>query len=229
VEAVAVAAVEAAAAVVEASAAVAVEVEATAARVEWEEADAGVDTAGLRCRVVAIAAVEALVAEARPGTSRDPVVTARVEWLPTRMSPEETSTDPKPPLRFNLVREALGPVFLRLPKEIGLGPAQAATGLGQARAATKGSPISRTKLAAANSLGKVKELEAASSVKAASLQAKSKPVKAASLQARSKPVRAASLQAKSKAVRAAGCRAVNWARWREARWRGARSAPVSLI
>jgi hypothetical protein len=57
----------------------------------------------------------------------------------------------------------------------------------------------RTKLAAANSLGEVKELEPAS------------------------------LQAKSKAVRVAGCRAVNWARWRAARWRGARSAPVSLI
>jgi hypothetical protein len=103
------------------------------------------------------------------------------------MSPEETSTDPKPPLRFNPVRKALGPVFLRLLREIGLG---------LARAATKGSPMLRTELAAVNSLGKVKGLGAAS------------------------------LQAKSRVVRVADSRAVNWARWREAHWLGARSAPA---
>ena len=122
---------------------------------EWEEADAGVDTAGLRCRVVAIA-VEAPAAEARAGTCRDPA-TAQVVWLQIGTSPAETSTDPKPPPKFNPVRKALGPVFLRLPKEIGLEPE---IGLGPARAA-KGSPILRTKLAAANSLGKVREPGAA--------------------------------------------------------------------
>ena len=175
-------------------------VEATVARVEWEEGDVGVDTAGLRCRVVPIA-VEAPAAEARAGTCRDPA-TAQVVWLQIGTSPAETSTDPKPPPKFNPVRKALGPVFLRLLKETGRGPA---------RAATKGSPMSRTKLAAANSLGEVKELEPANSL------------------GEVKVLGAASLQAKSKAVRVAGCRAVNWARWRAARWRGARSAPVSLI
>jgi hypothetical protein len=97
-----------------------------------------------------MAVVEALVAEARPGTSRDPA-TAQVVWLRTGMSPEETSTDLKPPPIFNPVRKALGQVFLRLPKETGLGPARAA----------KGSPILRTKLAAANSLGKLREPGAA--------------------------------------------------------------------
>jgi len=135
-------------AVVAAEAAAAVE--AIVARVEWAEADAEGDTAGLRCRVVAMAVVEALVAEARPGTSRDPA-TAQVVWLRIGMLPVETSTDLKRPPGFNLVREALGPVFLRSPKEIGLGPARAA----------KGSPILRTKLAAANSLGKVREPGAA--------------------------------------------------------------------
>jgi len=165
-----------------------VAVEATVARVEWEEGDVGVDTAGLRCRVVPIA-VEAPAAEARAGTCRDPA-TAQVVWLQIGTSPAETSTDPKPPPKFNPVRKALVPVFLRLLKETGRGPA---------RAATKGSPMLRTELAAANSLGKVKGLGAAS------------------------------LQAKSRVVRVADSRAVNWARWRAARGRGARSAPVSLI
>ena len=126
-------------------------VEATVARVEWEEADAGEVTAGLRCRVVAMGVEEAIAAEARRETCRGPA-TAQVVWLRTGMLPGETSTDPKPPLRFNPVRKALGPVFLRLLKETGRGPA---------RAATKGSPMSRTKLAAANSLGKVREPGAA--------------------------------------------------------------------
>ena len=165
-------------------------VEASVARVEWEEVDVGVDIAGLRCLVAAMAVEEAIAAVARPGRRRGPVATARVVWLPTGMSPVETSTDLKPPPGFNLVRKALGLLFLRLPKEKGLGPA---------RAVTRGSPMLRTKPGAANSRGKLKEPGAAS------------------------------LQAKSRAVRAAGSRAVNWARWREARWRGARSAPVSLM
>ena len=49
-----------------------------------------VPAAGLRCREEAIA-----VGEARLGTCRDPAATARVVWLRTRMSPAETSTDPK--------------------------------------------------------------------------------------------------------------------------------------
>jgi hypothetical protein len=170
---------------VEGARSAAVAVGATVARVEWEEADAAADTAGLRCRVVTMAAEAP--GPAKPGTCRDPAATAQVVWLRTGMSPVETSTDPKPPPRFNPARKALGPVFLRLLKEIGLG---------RARAATKGSRILRTKLAAVNSLGEVKELGAASS------------------------------QGKSKAVRVAGSRAVNWARWREVRWRGAQSAPV---
>src|SRR5262245_1384240 len=80
------------------------------------------------------------------------------------MSPEETSTDPKPPPRFNLVRKALGPLFLRLLKVKGLGPA---------RAATKGFRMLRANLPAANWQGKVKELGAAS------LQAKSRAVRVA--------------------------------------------------
>ena len=167
----------------------AVAAEVRAERVEWEEEDAGADPAGLRCRVVAMGVEEAIAAEARRGTCRGPA-TAQVVWLRTGMSPEETSTDPKPPLRVNPVRKALGPVFLRLLREIGLVPG---------RVATKGSQMLRTELAAANSLGKVKGLGAAS------------------------------LQAESKAVRVVSSRAVNWARWREARWRGARSAPVSRI
>ena len=106
-------------------------VEAIVARVEWAEADAEGDTAGLRCRVVAMAVVEALVAEARPGTSRDPA-TAQVVWLRIGMWPVETSTDHKPPPGFNPVRKALGPLSLRLLKEIGKA---------RARAATKGSLI----------------------------------------------------------------------------------------
>jgi hypothetical protein len=170
----------------EAPAVVAAE-EATAVRVEWEEADEGVDTAGLRCRVVAM---EVAVDQ---GTCRDPA-TARVAWLRTGMSPEETSTDPKPLPRFNPVRKALGPVFLRSLKETGLGPE---IGLGPVRAATKGSPILRTKPAAASSLGKVKELGAASS------QAKSRVGRAASLQVKSRAGRAGSLQAKFRVAKAA--------------------------
>ena len=105
--------------------------EATVGRVEWEEAGAGVDTAGPRRLVVAI------VVAADPGTCRDPA-TAPVAWLRTGMSPEETSTDPKLPPRFNPVRKALGQVFLRLLKETGLGPE---IGLGPERAATKGFPM----------------------------------------------------------------------------------------
>jgi hypothetical protein len=89
---------------------VAAVVEAIVARVEWAEVDAGGDTAGLRCRVVAIA-VEAPAAEARAGTCRDPA-TAQVVWLQIGTSPAETSTDPKPPPKFNPVRKALGPVLL---------------------------------------------------------------------------------------------------------------------
>ena len=181
---------EAAGAVVEGVPTVAVAVEATVARVEWAEADAGADTAGLRCREEAIAVEQTIAAaEARPGTCRDPA-TAQAVWLRTGMSPEETSTDPKPLPRSNLVRKALGPLSLRLLKEIGLGPV---------RAATKGFPILRTKLVAANSQEKLKEPGAAS------------------------------LQAKSKAVRVGGSRAVNWARWREARWRGARSPASGIL
>jgi len=203
-EAAAAAAVEASAAVAGEVATAAVAAEAIVARVEWEEEDEGVDTAGLQCRVVATEVA------ADQGTCRDPA-TAQAVWLRTGMSPEGTSTDPKPPPRFNPVRKALGPVFLRLPKEIGLEPE---IGLGPARAATKGSRISRIKLAAANSLGKVKELGAASS------QAKSRAVRAASSQEKSKAVRAVSSQGKS--------RAVNWARQREGRWRGAWRGPRSV-
>jgi hypothetical protein len=126
--------------------------EGQAARVEWEEADAGADpAAGLRYREEAIAP-----GEARLGTCRDPAATARVVWLRTRMSPVETSTDPKLLPRSNLVRKAPGPLFLRLLKEIGPGPA---------RGATEDSLMLRTKLAAANSRGELKELGAASSVR----------------------------------------------------------------
>ena len=120
--------------------------------VEWEEADAGADpAAGLRYREEAIAQ-----GEARPGMCRDPAATARVVWLRTRMSPAETSTDPKLLPRSNLVQKAPDPPCLRLLKEIGRGPA---------RGATKGSLTLRTKLAAANSRGELKELGAASSVR----------------------------------------------------------------
>jgi len=130
----------------------AVVAEGQAGRVEWEEADAVADpAAGLRYREEAIAQ-----GEARLGTRRDPAATARVVWLRTRMSPAETSTDPKLLPRSNLVRKALGPLFLRLLKEIGPGPA---------RGTTKGSPMLRTEPAAANSRGELKELGAASSVR----------------------------------------------------------------
>ena len=145
-------AVEVVEAVEVAEATAAVAAEATAAQVEWEEAGAEVDTAGLRCRVVAMAGAVG------QGTCLGPAATGPVVWLRTGMSPEETSTDPKPPPRFNPVRKVLGQVFLRLLKETGLGPA---------RAATKGSPMLRIRLAAANSLGKLREPGAAN------LQAKS--------------------------------------------------------
>ena len=126
--------------------------EGQAGRVEWEEADAGADpAAGLRYREEAIAQ-----GEARPGMCRDPAATARVVWLRTRMSPAETSTDPKLLPRSNLVQKAPGPPCLLWLKEIGPGPA---------RGATKGSLMLRTKLAAANSRGELKELGAASSVR----------------------------------------------------------------
>ena len=116
----------------------AVVAEVRAVWVEWEEADAGVDSAaGLRCREEAIAE-----GEARPGTCRDPAATARVVWLQTRISQAETSTDPKLLPRSNLVRKALGPLFLRSLKETGPGPARGAT--------KKGSPMLRTEPAAAN-------------------------------------------------------------------------------
>ena len=130
----------------------AVEAEVRAVWVEWEEADAVADpAAGLRCREEAIA-----VGEARLGTCRDPAATARVVWLQTRISQAETSTDPKLLPRSNLVRKALGPLCLRLRREIGPGPA---------REATEGSLMLRTKLAAANSREELKELGAASSAR----------------------------------------------------------------
>ena len=139
-------------AAVEVARSVAVVAEAQAARVEWEEADALVDpAAGLQFLVEAIAQVEA-----RPGTCRDPAATARVVWLRTRMSPAETSTDPKLLPRSNLVRKALGPPCLRLLRGIEPEPE---------RRATEGSLMLRTKLAAANSRGELKELGAASSVR----------------------------------------------------------------
>ena len=85
--------------------------------------------------------------EARPGTCRDLAATARVVWLQTRISQAGTSTDPKLPPRSNLVRKAPGPPCLRWLREIGPGPA---------RGATEGSPMLRTKLAAANLRGKLK-------------------------------------------------------------------------
>jgi hypothetical protein len=158
VEAVEDAAVEAAegarsaAGVAEGARSAAVVAEVRAVWVEWEEADAGVDSAaGLRCREEAIAE-----GEARPGTCRDPAATARVVWLQTRISRAETSTDPKLLPRSNLVRKAPGPPCLLWLREIGRGPA---------RGATEGSPMLRTKLAAANSRGKLKELGAVNSVR----------------------------------------------------------------
>jgi len=144
--------VEAEAAAAEGARSAAVVAEGQAARVEWEEADAGADPAeGLRYREEAIAQ-----AEARPGMCRDPAATARVVWLRTRMSPAETSTDPKLLPRSNLVQKAPGPPCLLWLKEIGPG---------LARGATKDSLMLRTKLAAANSRGELKELGAASSVR----------------------------------------------------------------
>jgi hypothetical protein len=126
--------------------------EAQVVGVEWEEADVVADpAAGLRYREEAIGEVVA-----RPRTCRDQAATARVVWLRTRTSPAETSTDPKLLPRSNLVRKAPGPLFLRLLKEIGPGPA---------RGATEDSLMLRTKLAAANSRGELKELGAASSVR----------------------------------------------------------------
>ena len=119
---------------------------------EGEEADAGADpAAGLRYQKEAIAQ-----GEARLGTCRDPVATARVVWLRTRMSPAETSTDPKLLPRSNLVQKAPGPPCLLWLREIGRGPAQGPT---------KGFQILRTKPAAANSRGELKELGVASSVR----------------------------------------------------------------
>jgi hypothetical protein len=152
----------------------AVAAEVRAEWVEWEEADAGVDTAGLRCREEAIAAEQTIAAaQARPGTCRDPLATARVVWLRTEMPPEETSADPRPLPRSKLVRKALGLLFLRLLKEIGLE---------LARVAAKGSPMLLTKLAAANSRGKLKEPGAAN------LQAKSRAVRVANSQAKYRAV-----------------------------------------
>jgi hypothetical protein len=151
-EAVEDAGVEAVVEAVEGARSAAVVAEGQAVWVEWEEADAGVDSAaGLQCREEAIAQ-----GEARPGTCRDPAATARVVWLQTRISPAETSTDPKLLPRSNLVRKAPGPPCLLWLREIGRGPAQGPT---------KGFQILRTKPAAANSRGELKELGAASSVR----------------------------------------------------------------
>ena len=137
---------------VEVARSAAVVAEGQAGRVEWEEADAGADpAAGLRYREEAIAQ-----GEARLGTCRDPVATARVVWRRTRMSPAETSTDPKLLPRSNLVQKAPGPPCLLWLKEIGPGPA---------RGVTKDSLMLRTKLAAANSRGELKEVGATSSVR----------------------------------------------------------------
>ena len=118
--------------------------------VEWEEADGEVDTAGLRCRVVAMEGA------ADQGTSLGRAATGRVAWLRTRMSPAETSTDLKLLPKLNLVQKAPGPPCLRWLREIGRGPAQGPT---------KGFQMLRTKPAAANSRGELKELGAASSVR----------------------------------------------------------------
>src|SRR5271166_2486705 len=72
------------------------------------------------------------------------------------MSPAETSTDPKLLPRSNLVQKAPGPPFLLWLREIGRGPA---------RGATKGSLMLRTKPAAANLRGELKEVGVASSVR----------------------------------------------------------------
>ena len=160
VEAVEDAGVEAVVEAVEGARSAAVVAEVRAVWVEWEEADAGVDSAaGLRCREEAIAQ-----GEARPGTCRDPAATARVVWLQTRISQAETSTDPKLLPGSNLVRKAPGPPCLLWLREIGPGPG---------REATEGSPMLRTKLVAANSQGKLKEPGAAS------LQVKSRAVSSA--------------------------------------------------
>jgi len=127
----------------------------TAARVEWEEAADVRLAAGLQRRAVAIAEVEG------PGRRSGLVAaTAPVGLLRTRTWPAETSTDLKPPLRFNLVRKAPGPLFLRSPK------------VGGAGLATKGFRMSVGERALVSLQVKVRELGVANSQQAEAKAAK---------------------------------------------------------
>jgi hypothetical protein len=114
--------------------------------------------------------------------------------------PEETLTGLRPPRKFNLVRMAPGELFLRLLKEEGAEP----PGPG-----TRGFPMWVEERVLVNLRAEVRALvNSRVGVKALRV-------------AGSKVARAVRFLTE--------CRAVNWARWQEVRWRGAWRAPVSLI
>ena len=94
-----------------------------------------------------------IAAGAKLGPRRGPAASVRAVKLRTRISPEETLTGLKSPLRFNLVPKALDQLFLRSLKVESAGPA---------RAPTKGFQMLVEELALVNSQEEAKVLGVAS-------------------------------------------------------------------
>jgi hypothetical protein len=173
-----------------------------AAQVEWAEAAVVVATAGLRCLAEAIVVVVAIAAAGATAAAVEATGPHRgpAAWLRIGTRPEETSTGLRPLREFKLVRAVQAQLFLRLLK---------AESAEAAEPATKDFPMWEEEEALVNSRVEVRAV--------------------VNSQGKVKALRVAGFKV-PRAVRSpTECGAVNWARWQEARWREARSAPVSRI